>query len=73
MNKFNEKLSQKLSLGIMLLAAPIFFLVLGLFFLQSRYLIKEEAIARSNSILNTAIFQVRQFMGTIETSTNANA
>ena len=73
MNKFNEKLSKKLSLGIMLLAVPIFFLVLGLFFLQSRYLIKEEAIARSNSILNTAIFQVRQFMGTIETSTNANA
>ena len=40
MNKFNEKLSKKLSLGIMLLAVPIFFLVLGLFFLQSRYLIK---------------------------------
>ena len=57
----------------MLLAVPIFILTLGLFFLQSRYLIRKEAIARSNSILNTTIFQVRQFMSTIETSTNANA
>ena len=72
MNKFSEKLSQKLSLGIMLLAVPIFILTLGLFFLQSRHLIKKEAIARSNSILNKTVFQVRQFLSTIETSTNTN-
>ena len=73
MSKISKKLSTKLSLGILLLAVPIFFLTLGLFFIQSRYFIKKEAIARSNSILNTAIFQVRHFMSTIETSTNTNA
>ena len=73
MSKFNEKLSNKLSLGIMLLAVPIFILTLGLFFLQSRHLIKKEAISRSSSILNTAIFQVRNIISSVETSTNANA
>jgi signal transduction histidine kinase len=73
MSKISKNLSTKLSLGILLLAVPIFFLTLGLFFMKSRYFIQKEAVARSNSILNTAIFQVRNFISTIETSTNTNA
>lgn len=73
MSKISEKLSRKLSLGIMLLAVPIFVGTLGLLFLQARYLIKKEAMERSNSILNTTVQQVRFFMSSIETSTNANA
>jgi len=73
MSKIKNRLSRKLSLGIMLLAAPIFIITLGLLFLQSRYLIRQEAIDRSNSILKTTILSVRHYMSTIETSTNANA
>lgn len=42
MSKFSEKFSNKLSLGIILQAVPIFILTLELFFLQSRYLIKKR-------------------------------
>ena len=73
MSKIKGKLSRKLSFGIMLLAAPIYIITLGLLFLQSRYLIRQEAKDRSNSILQTTILSVRHYMSTIETSTNANA
>lgn len=73
MSKIRDRLSRKLSIGIILLAAPIFIITLGLLFLQSRYLIRQEAIDRSNSILNTTILSVRHYMSTIETSANANA
>ena len=73
MSKIKNRLSKKLSIGLMLLAAPMFIVTLGLFFLQSRYLIREEAKDRSNSILKTTILSVRHYMSTIETSTNANA
>ena len=73
MSKIKNRLSRKLSIGLMLLAAPMFIVTLGLFFLQSRYLIREEAKDRSNSILKTTILSVRHYMSTIETSTNANA
>lgn len=73
MSRISEKLSRKLSLGIMLLAVPIFVGTLGLLFLQARYLIRKEAMERSNSILNTTVQQVRFFMSSIETSTKANA
>ena len=73
MSKISEKLSRKLSLGIILLAVPIFIGTLGLVFLQARYLIRKEAMERSNSILNTTVQQVRHFMSSIETSTDANA
>ena len=73
MNKSSGRLSNKLSLKIMLLAAPVFIISLGLFYFQSRYLIRKEAIERSNSILRTTIQRVSNYMRTIEVSTNANA
>ena len=73
MSKIKDRLSRKLSIGIMLLAAPIFIITLALLFLQSRYQIRQEAIDRSNSILKTTILNVRHYMGSIENSTNANA
>ena len=57
----------------MLLAAPVFIISLGLFYFQSRYLIRKEAIERSNSIVLTTIQRVSNYMRTIEVSTNANA
>ena len=73
MIKLSRHLSRKLSLDIMLMAAPVFVLSLGIFYLQSRYLLRQEAIERCNSILRTTILKVNNYLNTIEVSTNANA
>lgn len=73
MGKISHKLSRKLSIGIMLLAVPIFVLSLGFFYYQSLRLIRQEAVKDSNSILQTTLMRVRGYMGSIETSTSANA
>ena len=61
-----------LSLGILLLAAPLFVLSLGILYLQSRYFIHEEANDRAVSVLNTTMQRVRNYMATVETATNSN-
>ena len=73
MSRISKSLSRKLSTNIILLAMPVFILSLGVFYLQSRYLIRHEAIERSKSVLHTAIQRVCNFMNTIENSTNGNA
>ena len=73
MSKISKSLARKLSARILLLAMPVFILSLGIFYLQSRYLIHHEAVERSNSVLHTAIQRVSNFMNTIENSTDANA
>ena len=73
MSKFSHSLARKLGLDIMLLAAPVFILSLGLFYFQSRYLIRQEAIERSNSILESTMYRVQNYMGSIVASTEANA
>lgn len=73
MSKISRRLSRKLSLDIMLMAAPLFVLSLGIFYLQSRYLIRQAAIERSNSILKTTIQHMGNYLKTIEISTNVNA
>ena len=73
MSKTSQKLSRRLSLGITLLAVPIFIGTLGILFLQSRHLIRLEAMERTNSILNKTMLDVRHFMNSIEVSTDANA
>lgn len=73
MSKISKSLSRKLSISIILLAMPVFILSLGVFYLQSRYLIHHEAMERSDKVLKTAIQRVSNFMNTIENSTDANA
>lgn len=65
-------LAVKLSLGILLMAIPIFIISLGVMFLQSRYFIRQEATARANSMLVSTMQRVRTYMNTIETATNSN-
>lgn len=72
MNKIRHSLSAKLSLGILLMAAPIFVLALGILFLQTRHFIRQEAVKHANSVLNTTLQHVRKYMSTVETATNAN-
>ena len=72
MSRRRHSLSMKLSLGILLLAAPLFVLSLGILYLQSRYFIHEEANDRAVSVLNTTMQRVRNYMATVETATNSN-
>ena len=72
MSRINRSLSTKLSLGILLMAAPVFILALGILFLQSRYLIRKEATERASSALRTTLQHVRNYMSTVETAVNAN-
>lgn len=67
-----RSLSTKLCLGILLMVAPTFIAALGALYLQSRHFIRQEASERANSMLNTMTQRVRNYMSTIETSTDAN-
>ena len=73
MSKISCSLWRKLSTSIVLLAVPVFVLSLGSFYLQSRYLIRKQAIQRTNSILKTMVLRVSSYMNSIESSANANA
>ena len=73
MNKNYMKLSTQLSLGIMLMVAPIFILSLGILFMKTRSLIHQEVMETSVSMLNTTQHRIRTYMGTIETAANSNA
>ena len=73
MINIRKSLSTKLSLSILLLAAPIFIISLGLLFTQSRHVIRREAVGRANSVLSATMHRVSRNLSTIETATNANA
>jgi signal transduction histidine kinase len=62
----------KLSLGILLMAVPIFILSLGILFIQSRKMVKQEAMEHANSVLSTTMYRITRFMNNVETSTNIN-
>ena len=63
--------ARKLSIGILLLAIPIFVVSLGILFTQSRHMIRLEAVGRANSVLNSTMQKISRNLLTIETATNA--
>ena len=74
-NLFNYKPSLKrdLSMGIILLAVPIFILSIGTMFYQSRYMIHNEVKSCNSNMLDKGLYQIRSYMTTIETAVNSNA
>ena len=62
----------KLSLGILLMAVPIFILSLGILFIQSRNNVKKDAMEHANSVLSTAMQRICRFMNNVETATDIN-
>lgn len=68
--RIRQSLSVKLSIGILLMAFPISVLSLGILFMQSRHIVKQEAAERVTSVLNTTSQRVNRFLLTIETATN---
>ena len=69
----SHSLSTKLSLIILLLAVPVFAVSLGLLFIQSRYMIRQEAMGRVSSELATTMQVVCRHIASIEKATDACA
>ena len=67
-----NSLKSKLSLTILLLAAPIFLLSLGILFTESRRMIRKEAVGRATSVLEGTMERMYRYMQSVETATEAN-
>ena len=67
-----QSLSWKLSLGILLMAMPIFLLSIGILYEQSKERIKEEAMKHAASVLNTQMQRILRAMNIVETATDVN-
>ena len=67
----SHSLSAKLMLIIMLLAAPVFLVSMGLLFIQSRSMIRQEALGRARSELGTAMQRMGRYILAVENVSNA--
>ena len=67
-----QSLSLKLSLGILLMALPIFALSIGVLFVNSGNNIKSEATQHAISLLNTTMQRICRAMDIVETATDIN-
>ena len=67
----SRSLSSKLSLVILLLAAPIFILSMSLLYTQSRSIIRSEAVGHATSVLGTTMQRLQHILVTIETATES--
>ena len=68
-----QSLSWKLSLGILLMAMPIFMLALGILFVQSRKNVKYEATKHAASVVNTTMQHITRYMNIVQTATDLTA
>ena len=67
-----QSLSWKLSLGILLMAVPIFMLAIGMLYIRSRNQVRAEATKHAVSVLNTTMQGIRQHISVVETATDVN-
>ena len=72
-NHIRQSVSRKLSLGILLMAIPIFMLALGVLFVQSRSKVKREATKHTASVVNTTMQRISRYMNIVETATDLAA
>ena len=68
-----QSLSWKLSLGILLMAIPIFMLSLGILFFQSRNNVRQEATKHAASVVSTTMQSIVRYKNIAETATNITA
>ena len=71
-NKIRRSIATKLSLGIVLMAIPVFVICVGLLFVLSLYNLKKEADGRAASTLKAMELRKASFMSTVETATNSS-
>lgn len=72
-NHIRQSLSWKLSLGILLMAIPIFMLSLGILFFQSRNNVRQEATKHAASVVSTTMQSIVRYKNIAETATNITA
>ena len=65
-----QSLSLKLSLWVLLYAVVLFSVCLCAIFIRSRRVVKDAAIERASSVLNTIALRVNGYMSEIETASN---
>ena len=68
-NRIRRKLSLKLTFGIMLFLIAIFVVSLGILFMRSRQLVREEAMERAEQELDNLVMRVNGMMNEVETAT----
>jgi len=68
-----QSLSCKLSLGILLMAIPIFMLAIGILFIQSRNNVKSEATKHAATVVNTMMQSLTRYMNIAKTATDLMA
>jgi len=71
-NYIRQSLSWKLSLGILLMAIPIFLLSIGFLFVHSKEKVKKEATMHAASVVNTTMQHITRYMDIVETATDVN-
>lgn len=73
LSHIRQSLSWKLSLGILLMAMPIFMLALGILFVQSRNYVKREATKHATSVVTTTMQHINRYMNVVQTATDLTA
>jgi signal transduction histidine kinase len=63
-----KSFSAKISLWVLAMSIPIFFMSLGLLFRQSRQMIRDEAVGRASAVLNASMQRVNRYLVTTETA-----
>lgn len=72
MSNLKRTFSKRLSRTIMLLAIPLFVLLLSAFYRHANYLLHKEAMERSVAILSTTEQLVENYLSAIETAARSN-
>lgn len=67
-----KSLSTKLSLSILLMAVPIFVVSIGLVYYRSSLYVRNKAMERAISVLNTSMQHVNRTVSAVETALNTN-
>ena len=63
--------SAKISLWVLLLAVPTFFVSLGLLYRQSRQAVREESVERAKGVLNASMHRICRYLVSNTTVTEA--
>ena len=73
MSKIRRQFSAKLSIGITLLAVPIFVVALGILFLYTRHIILQETVKLANGMLRTTTQRVNSNLNLVENAIHSNS
>lgn len=72
MTHIRQSLALKLSIGILLMAVPVFLVAMGVLFIESRQHVKREAMEHANAVLSTTMQRINRYMNNVETATDIN-